>query len=97
MASAISADDCQVHGFMVGDHKGQQTWECLAVLVAARHWKSLVADPLTTWKLRTDNTTVIHMVAKLSTHGEGPALIARELALEVADLNWLPSVVEHVP
>eukprot|EP00971_Amphidinium_carterae_P133354 2641496-Amphidinium_carterae.1 len=42
---------------MIGDHKGQQTWECLAILVATRHWKHILARPGGLWTLQSDNAT----------------------------------------
>eukprot|EP00971_Amphidinium_carterae_P136318 2700800-Amphidinium_carterae.1 len=97
MSSRLSDADYALHGFLPGDCKGQQTWECLCLLVAIKHWQAHVLQPGVHWTIKSDNTTVLNLVSKLSTGGEGPGLIAREIALELTDMVWQPRVASHVP
>ena len=53
--SALTQDDVRIHEYKLGDSRGQQTWECLAVLVALRLWKSVWADRAATVTLKFDN------------------------------------------
>eukprot|EP00971_Amphidinium_carterae_P159068 3153789-Amphidinium_carterae.1 len=41
--------------------------------------------------------TAVHMVVNMCSRGGGPALIARELALEFHRLSWYPRAVQHIP
>eukprot|EP00971_Amphidinium_carterae_P009439 186323-Amphidinium_carterae.1 len=66
-----------LHGFKPGDCRDQQTWECLCVLVMIRLWSRVLLRPGIHWTIRTDNTTVLNLVTKLSASGEGPGLIAK--------------------
>eukprot|EP00971_Amphidinium_carterae_P351397 6492091-Amphidinium_carterae.2 len=97
MASPLTKDDFTIHGFKPGDCRGQQTWECLCVLVMIRLWSDLLLRPGVHWTIRTDNTTVLNLITKLSASGEGPSLIAKEIALELSDMAWQPKVASHIP
>eukprot|EP00971_Amphidinium_carterae_P149371 2961533-Amphidinium_carterae.1 len=41
----------------------------------------------------TDNMTAVKMMVNLTSRGEGPITVARELALEWSKLSWQPKVV----
>eukprot|EP00971_Amphidinium_carterae_P014742 291035-Amphidinium_carterae.1 len=97
LSSPLREEDFSIHGFSKGDAQGQQTWECLAVLVASRHWKTILRDETATWTIMTDNMTALHMMVNLTSRGHGPATIARELALEWSSRAWQPKAVEHLP
>ena len=84
-------------GFEPGDCKGQQTWECLATLVALRLW-------LATWKhvrvclrVHSDSTTALQLLLTLESSGKGPTLIGKELALDLARGSYRPNVSQHLP
>eukprot|EP00971_Amphidinium_carterae_P247010 4905454-Amphidinium_carterae.1 len=69
MKSAISPLDSEVFGYSTGDSAGQQTWECLALLVLTRHWREILANPAIRWVVRSDNMTVLRLVRTLTAHG----------------------------
>ena len=97
IASAISAEDVDAFGFKIGDCAGQQTWECLAMLIASRHWHMFWMTRRVVLVCRADNVSVLTLVAAMKAKGKGPNIIARELALDVASAVFRPNVVAHIP
>ena len=77
--------------------KDQQVLEALAILVSLRefaeHWKS-ERIMLT---IRADNIAALAMCAKMQPHSQQLGIVARELALDVADSSYSPDIVEHIP
>ena len=77
-------------GLRIGDHKTQQTAECLNLLVALRNWKEHWTTERVCLEVRADNITALTMVLTLK--GSSPAVnqIARELALDLGDASISP-------
>ncbi len=44
-----------------------------------------------------DDMAALNLLLGLHSKGEGPSLVGRELALELADGAFAPAVVEHLP
>ena len=96
-SSAIDSNDVKLFGFDIGSPDGQQTWECLNILVATKLWKEWWVQERSTVEVRADNVTALVMVAKLKGSSPGTNLIARELALEYGDGSFRPRTVTHSP
>ena len=47
--------------------------------------------------VRSDNLSTLALVAKMQPHSPQLGVIARELALDVADAAYAPDVVQHLP
>eukprot|EP00971_Amphidinium_carterae_P065741 1302818-Amphidinium_carterae.1 len=66
MASQLSTHDCELYSY-VYDRGPQGSAgngiQCLAILVATRHWKHILARPGGLWTLQSDNATALNMVA----------------------------------
>jgi hypothetical protein len=75
----------------------QQTVEALAVLVGLRAWKSQWLHKQVVLKVRSDSVSALVIALKLKTKGVGPGIIAREMALDIAASEYLPSIVNHIP
>ena len=79
-----------------GDASGQQTWEALAILVGLKlfsmHWQKSRA----VLEVRSDNLTALSMTLCMKGKGFGVNLVARALALGLADGAFRPEVVKHV-
>ena len=75
----------------------QQALEALTVLVALREWSDHWKGIRLVLCVRTDNVAALTMVAKMQPHSAQLAIIARELALDIAAAMYTPDVVEHVP
>jgi len=93
----ISSDDVAQFGFAVGDHRGQQTWECLATLVALRLWLSPWREVRICLRVRSDSTTALQLLLTLKSTGSGPNMIGRELSLDLAFGSYRPNVAAHLP
>jgi len=95
-ASPISKDDSRI--LPVEGKKGQQVWECLAILVAIRLWAHLWAQDRMILRVRGDNIGALTLLVKLRPPTKSPAMgiIARELALDLAQLSFQPEAT-HTP
>ena len=47
--------------------------------------------------VKTDNSTALTLIRKMRVRGKGEAIIAQELALDVASSSFEPDVCEHTP
>ena len=94
-AVPLSDDDCRIHGFARGDCKGQQAWECLAVLVALKLWRNHWHDRRSTITIKGDNMSALSMASRLKV-GPSSRLIGQELALIYWRSHFEPKV-EHIP
>ena len=92
----VTEDDAQKYGFAVGDSDGQQIWECLAMLIAVDAWAHLWRQQRVVLKLRGDNVGALYMVVKMRPPDAAHAIIAREMALRLAELSFPPDAV-HTP
>jgi hypothetical protein len=96
-ASQLTADDSRILGHELGTSCGQQTWECLAVLVALRLWAAVWQESYTCLRVKSDSIAALCLTLSLKATGHGPILVARELALELGDGMFSPQVAERIP
>ena len=96
-ADDITADDQRLFGFPKGDHRGQQAWEALCLLVALRLWKHHWRTVRVTLETTGDSISALTMMSTFTARGHTTNLVARELALEMADLSFWPDVISHIP
>ena len=87
----------EIFEFAEGDAAGQQTWEALAMLYGSRIFKEDWRSSRSCLEVRSDNITALTMMAKMKATGRGVNIIARELALDMADGCYKPEVIAHVP
>ena len=95
---------CPIHDFdielfrlVLGACEGQQTLECLSILVAIRAWipsseKRVQLSPV----VRGDNVAALSLVLKMRPRTEHMAIIGREIALCLVHYSFLPAVY-HTP
>ena len=93
----ITEDDQQRLRATAGDSTGQQVWEALAVLCALRLWSDRWREKRVQLRVTGDSVSALILVVKMKARGEGTSLIARELALDVAESLYEPSVCTHIP
>ena len=91
----LSEADVNIHGHSLGDHNGQQTWECLAVLVALKTWFHAWSSKRCELRVKSDNFAALAMGAKMKV--KASPLIANELALVYSHAAHEPRVFEHIP
>ena len=63
--SPLSSIDEEIHGRTIGDSAGQQTWECLAILVALTIWQTSWDSKKCELRIRSDNIAALSMGAKM--------------------------------
>ena len=68
-ASPITADDETKYGHHIGDNKGQQVWEALAILVVVDLWASEWQQERIVLKIRGDNVTALTLLTKMRPSG----------------------------
>ena len=80
-----------------GDHTGQQTWEALALLVALRLWAPLWKGKRVVITVRSDSVSALSAALNLSSQGANANMLAREMALDIAESLYNPAVLAHIP
>ena len=96
-ASKLTPEDEQLFGHRVGDPAGQQTWECLCALVSLLVWTRFWQRSCVVLEVVSDNVSLLTLLFSFKASGEGPAKVAREVALELADLSFAPKILTHPP
>ena len=72
----------------IGDAKGQQLWECLAILIAVDVWAHIWSQQRIILKIRGDNVGALVLCIKMRPANATIAIVARELALRLAGLSF---------
>ena len=75
----------------------QQVLEALALLVALREWSQRWKDRRIVLSVRTDNVAALTMICKMQPHTERMGIVARELALDIAQSSCSPDDAVHIP
>jgi len=94
-SSSLSAAERAALGISLGDCAAQQTVEALAALVALRSWSKRWLGLQPTIRVRSDSVSALTIVLKLKTKGKGPGIIARDMALDIAEGCYQPLIAEH--
>ena len=95
-ALPLSKEDIKLFEFQIGDHRGQQVWESLCMLIALRLWKSYWFDRPTVLCTKADNVTTLVLISCLKAKGGGTGIIARELALDLGEAAHAPAMRQHI-
>jgi hypothetical protein len=95
--SAITVEESQILGMVIGDSSSQQAAEALVALVALRLWKAYWQTEGTTPRVKSDSVAALILVVKLKTSGNACGIIAREVALELSRCPWPPMAAVHIP
>ena len=93
--SPLTEDDVRIHKFELGDHRGQQAWECLTVLVAVKSWYDYWSQTRLTVCIKSDSKSALSLAERLKV-GPTAKLISQELALLYHWAQFEPKV-EHIP
>ena len=67
------------------------------MVVALRVWQRYWQDTRSRLAVRSDNLATLALVAKMQPHSRKLGLLARELALDIAESSFAPEVVAHIP
>ena len=66
------------------------------MLVAFRLWACRWQDTRPTIHVKSDSVSALIMILDLRTKGSATGVIAREIALDVAQSTYQPNIVEHI-
>ena len=96
-SSPVSLQDADILGIEIGSCRCQLVVEALVILIAPRTWKD-------TWKhfrvvlaVRADNVSALTLLSYMKARRGPMATVAREVALDVADGVYSPTLSEHIP
>ena len=78
-----------------GDPAFNTAWEAMALLVALRLWLSGCPRTLAV-RVKSDNVGALRMLLNLTSQSSTMAIIAREIALDIAGGNYQLYELEHV-
>ena len=92
----LTSHDLRRFNGSIGVSDFNTIWEALAILVAIRTWRTL-SHSFAELSVRSDSLSAIRALVKLASPDPNLNLIARELALDCAELLQVPAVYEHTP
>ena len=96
--SELDENDFANFGHAKGDCRGQQAWEALAMLVALRLWADTWLTGRVRLRVRGDSVAMLTVVMHMKAVSDSSAmLVAREVALDVAEAAYAPDVGSHLP
>ena len=75
----------------------QQVLEALVLLVAMREWASEWTNRHVQLSVRSDNVAALTLMCKMQPHSDRMGIVARELALDIAQSSVAPDEAEHIP
>ena len=93
----ITANDERVLKVKKMGSEGPQVWEALALLAVLRLWREHWQDKRVSLQVKSDSVSALILVVKMKTSGVGASILAREMALDIADALYEPTVCEHIP
>jgi len=96
-ADAISDLDVALFQCPIGSPKGQQVWESLAALVAVRLWRPLWGQHAVQLLVKGDSVTMLTLMVNMRPTTPALCVIGQELALDFAEVPFVPTIVEHIP
>ena len=96
-SDAISSQDVDIFQHDTGTSDGQQIWESLAALIALRRWKHLWGQHSMWLRVKGDSVTMLTLIVNMRPTTPQLALIGQEIALEFADVPFVPVIAMHIP
>ena len=88
--------DLRILEAVTGDPAHNTTWEALAILIALRAWR-LPEHVGASLEVRSDSMASIQVLFKLASSSPPLNLIAREVALDSAELSAPLDLLTHIP
>ena len=94
---AVQDEDLAVLKVKRGDHRAQQAFESLALLVALREWEDVWKGLRVAMTVRSDSVAGLTAMLKFKSAGDAPAIVAREAALLIGRSTYTPIIFQHIP
>ena len=96
-SSPVTQCDADILDIEIGSCRCQQVVEALAILIALRTWKDMWKHSRVVLTVRADNVSALTLLAYMKARRGPMATVAREVALDVADGVYTPTLSEHIP
>ena len=96
-SEAVSAEDIQRFGIVVGEAKFQALLENLALLIAVRLWSHLWVSERLAVCLRSDSSAALGAWTKERSTNADINAIVREMSLDLAEGKYTVDRLEHLP
>ena len=96
-ASALSSADEKQYKVVIGDHKAQQLWESLTILVALRTWRTHWTSCKMSLGFKGDHVTALTMILRMQAPAGNIKAVAKEIAIELTRAVFKPKFAKHVP
>ena len=93
----VTKFDAELLDFEIGNSNAQQIVEALAVLVGLRQWAPRWRKKRLLLRVRSDSISALTALMYCRASGKGTNVIAKELALDIAEAVYRPTVAEHIP
>jgi hypothetical protein len=96
-ASAISQEDVDRFGIIIGDSAFQALVENVAILIGVRHWLPLWRDERLIVRIRSDSQAALGAWGKGRSSNPAVNTVVREMALDIAEGKYKIDLREHLP
>lgn len=96
-ATQFTEVDAEMLRTQFGGSESQQVAEAMAVLIGMRLWIEYWRDCKPSLAVRSDSVAALTMLARMKASGVGVGIVARELALTLAEASFRPQVCAHLP
>ena len=97
MSERITEKESELLHVRLLDSRSQQCFEALVLLVALRLWHRHWINRRVRLTVRSDSVTALILALKLKAKSYGTGVIAREIALDLADSLYFPTLAERLP
>ena len=92
----IWSEDAKILKCEIGSSNSQQCFEAFAALAALRIWSKRWLGERIVLNIKSDSLSTLILTLNLKSDGYGCNLIAREIALDVAQMCYKPDTAQHV-
>ena len=92
----LSDTELSILSIQRGESAAQQVVEALVILVALRAWSNRWKGQRVLIRVQSDSISALILSLDLKTRGKGAGIIAREVALDIAQAEYAPHIAEHV-
>ena len=97
LTSKISAEDAYLLEFERGSSSSQAIVEALALLVALKHWKTLLKEKAITMEFVSDNIAALTLAQRHAGKGSGLNFLGGELSVTLEELAIDQVLTTHIP
>ena len=95
-AEELTTKHAKILQISIGQASSQQVAEAFAIMIALRMWSKTWLNQRAVLEVKSDSVSALNLLLNMKTSGPGNCLIAREIALDLAQSVYQPQVVSHI-